>query len=53
MSTTIKKETAIYHGLEVEVICMMDLCALVCYKERKFIVDTADLVFIRHACQAA
>ncbi len=53
MNTKIKKETATYHGLEVEVICMMDLCTLVCYGEQEFIVDTADLVFFHHACQAA
>ena len=38
------KIKALYCGVEVELIYQMNHCSLVRFKERSFIVDTADLV---------
>ena len=43
MNLTLKIE-ALYCGIEVELICQMNHCSLVRFKERSFVVDTADLV---------
>ena len=42
-----------YAGLRVEVISRMDHCSLICFKGRKFVVDTADLSWTRALGQAA
>ena len=47
MSETTKMEAAEYFGLRVEVICRMEHCALVRFGDRDFVVDAADLVFVR------
>ncbi len=39
---------ALYYGIEVELICQMNHCSLVRFKERSFVVDTADLVLERN-----
>jgi hypothetical protein len=52
MSETTRTETADYFGLQVEVICQMEHCALVRFGDRKFVVDAADLSavpMLRHA----
>jgi hypothetical protein len=38
------KIKALYCGVEVELIYQMNHCSLVRFKERSFVVDTADLV---------
>ena len=43
MNTTLIIEV-LYCGIEVELICQMNHCSLVRFKERSFVVDTADLV---------
>jgi len=35
---------ALYCGIEVELICHMDHSSLVRFRQRSFVVDTADLV---------
>jgi len=35
---------AFYCGIEVEIICQMNHCSLVRFKEKSFVVDTSDLV---------
>lgn len=45
--------TADYFGLRVKVICKMENYSLICFEGRESIVDTADLVFIRHLQRAA
>jgi hypothetical protein len=46
-------QAAEYFGLNVEVICRMEHCALIRFGDRAFVVDTADLVFVRALRQAA
>jgi hypothetical protein len=43
MNTTLLMKV-LYCGIEVELICQMSHCSLVRFKERSFVVDTADLV---------
>jgi hypothetical protein len=43
MNTTLLMKV-LYCGIEVELICQMNHCSLVRFKERSFVVDTADLV---------
>jgi hypothetical protein len=33
-----------YFGIEVELLCQLNHCSLVRFKDRSFVVDTADLV---------
>ena len=33
-----------YFGIEVELLCQLNHCSLVRFKERSFVVDTVDLV---------
>ena len=33
-----------YFGIEVDLLCQLNQCSLVHYKDRSFVVDTADLV---------
>lgn len=47
MNEKAKTEAAEYFGLKVEVICLMEHCALVRFGDREFVVDAADLVFVR------
>ena len=47
MSERTSTEAAEYFGLKVEVICLMEHCALVRFGDREFVVDAADLVFVR------
>lgn len=42
-----------YFGLPVEVVSRLDSCALIRFRRREFIVDTADLVFSWGLKQAA
>ena len=44
----IRKIKALYFGIEVELICQLDLCSLVRFQERSLIVDTSDLVLDRN-----
>lgn len=53
MKETAKKTIAEYAGLRVQVITHMDHCSLICFKGRRFIVDTVDLRFIAAFEQAA
>ena len=53
MSETTKTEAAEYFGLQVEVICRMQHCALIRFGDREFVVDAADLIFVRMLRQAA
>jgi len=48
MNGTCGTERATYFGIEVEVLVHMDHCTLVRYRQREFLVETADLSF-RHA----
>ena len=34
---------ATYFGIEVEILAQLDHCSLIRYKDREFVVDTADL----------
>ena len=38
-------ETAVYFGIEAEVISQMEYCSLIHYGDLTVVVDTADLVF--------
>ena len=51
----VRNETkaAEYFGLNVEVTCLMQHCALVRFEDREFVVDAADLVFVRTLRQVA
>jgi hypothetical protein len=42
-TSSLKAKTAHYCGLPVEVLCRMDHCSLVRYRDREFIVNTEDL----------
>jgi len=33
-----------YFGIEVDLLCQLDHCSLVCFKGRPYVVETADLV---------
>lgn len=46
------QSSALYHGLEVEVLERMENCSLIRYQETTVIVDTADLV-MRKAFKAS
>jgi hypothetical protein len=45
--------TALYFGLEVQVLVQMDHCSLVCFQSHEFIVESADLTFISVLRKAA
>ena len=47
MSEKTRTEAAEYFGLKVEVVCLMDHWALIRLRDREFVIDAADLVFIR------
>jgi hypothetical protein len=49
----VRKTIAEYVGLRVQVIAQMDHCSMICFKGRRFIVDTADLSFVVAFEQAA
>ena len=53
MNENTMTEAAEYFGLKVEVICQMEHCALVRFRVREFVVDAADLIFVRMLRQAA
>ncbi|MCI0620504.1 MAG: hypothetical protein L0387_02325 [Acidobacteria bacterium] len=53
MNAKSRMKVAEYFGLRVEVICMMEQCALIRFGEREFVVDAADLVFVREFRRAA
>ncbi len=36
-----------YFGIQVDLLCQLNQCSLVQYKDRSFVVDTADLVLER------
>lgn len=44
---------ALYCGIEVELIHQMNQCSLVCFQQRSFVVDTADLVLEQHFKETA
>ena len=48
-----RTEAAEYFGLKVEVICRMEHCALVRFRDREFVVDAADLGYVQTLRQAA
>jgi hypothetical protein len=43
MNTTLIVK-ALYCGIAVEIICLMNHCSLIRFNERSFVVDTTDLV---------
>jgi hypothetical protein len=47
MTAKTRMNAAEYFGLKVEVIYMMEHCALIRFGKREFVVDAADLAFIR------
>ena len=47
MSEKTRTEAAGYFGLKVEVNCLMEHWALVRFGDREFVIDAADLVFVR------
>jgi hypothetical protein len=47
MSEKTVTEAAEYFGLKVEIVCLLKHCAIVRFRHREFVVDAADLVFIR------
>jgi hypothetical protein len=53
MNTNRTVKVAEYFGLHVEVLCMMEHCALIRFGEREFVVDASDLVFVRKFRRAA
>ena len=53
MKEKARKTIAEYAGLQVEVIHQLDHCSLICFKGRRFIVDTTDLRFVAAFEQAA
>jgi len=53
MSQKTGTEAAEYFGLKVEVICLMEHWALVRFGGREFVVDAADLGFVRTLRHAA
>ena len=42
-----------YFGIEVDLLCQLDHCSLVCFKGRSFVVDTDDLVLEKNFKQTA
>ena len=42
-----------YFGIEVDLLCQLNQCSLVRFKDRSFVVDTADLVLERNFKQTA
>ena len=46
-------QTAVYFGIEVEVVSQMDHCSLIRYGHLTVVVDTADLVFAARAMKVA
>ena len=42
-----------YFGIEVELLCQLNHCSLVRFKDRSFVVETADLVLERNFKQTA
>ena len=53
MNENTMTEAAEYFGLKVEVICRMEHCALVRFRDREFVVDAQDLAFVQMLRQAA
>jgi len=53
MKEKVRKSIVEYVGLRVQVIAQMDNCSLICFKGRRFIVDTTDLNFVVAFEQAA
>ncbi len=49
----IEKHMAEYFGLKVEVVRRLEHCSLIRYGEREFVVDTADLIYVRRLRCAA
>ena len=47
MNEKTRTEAAEYVGLNVGVICQMEHCALIRFGDREFVVDAADLIFVR------
>jgi hypothetical protein len=42
-----------YFGIEVDLLCQLNHCSLVHFKDRSFVVDTADLILERTFKQTA
>ena len=53
MKANADKTMAEYFGLRVEVLCEMNHCALIRFRDREFVIDASDLVFIRQLWEAA
>jgi hypothetical protein len=53
MNAKTRTKVAEYFGLRVEVVSMMEHCALIRFRERECIVDTVDLLFVRKFRRAA
>lgn len=53
MNANVNKTMAEYFGLTVEVLCRMNLCALIRFGDREFVVDAKDLVPVRQLSRAA
>ena len=53
MNDKTRTEIAEYFGLKVEVICLMEHCALVRFGDRESVVEAADLAFVQTFRQAA
>jgi len=47
MNVKTRTKLAEYFGFKVEVISMLEHCALIRFGGREFVVDATDLVFIR------
>jgi hypothetical protein len=47
MNAETRTTFAEYFGLQVEVVSMMEHCALIRFSARECVVDTADLLFVR------
>jgi hypothetical protein len=52
-TSTATIETAIYFGIEVDIISQMEHCSLIHYGDLTVVVDTTDLVFARAMKTAA
>ena len=53
MNQNTRTEAAEYFGLKVEVICQMEHCTLIRFGDREFVIDAADLIFVRMLRQVA
>ena len=53
MNKTMDNATAYYFGVEVKVLCTLENCSLIRFASREFIVEKADLEFVRILEQAA